>query len=42
VDAARPRLPQVVEADSGTLGFGYPGAPAAITPPPASEIVSVG
>jgi hypothetical protein len=43
-DTAQPRLLQVVESGSGggELSFSYPGTPVAITPPPASEIVSGG
>ena len=43
-DTAQPRLLQVVDTSSGggELSFGYPGTPVAITPPPASEVVSVG
>lgn len=43
-DTAQPRLLQVIDSnsDGGELSFGYPGAPVAITPPPASEVVSVG
>jgi hypothetical protein len=41
-DTAQPRLLQVVEtgSDGGELSFGYPGTPVAITPPPASEIIT--
>ncbi len=43
-DTAQPRLLQVVEtgSDGGELSFGYPGTPVAITPPPASEIITGG
>jgi hypothetical protein len=43
-DTAQPRLLQVVEtgSDGGELSFSYPGTPVAITPPPASEIVTGG
>jgi hypothetical protein len=43
-DTAQPRLLQVVDgsSDGGELSFGYPGTPVAISPPPASEIVSAG
>lgn len=43
-DTAQPRLLQVVETDSGggELSFSYPGTPVAITPPPASDVVSAG
>ena len=41
-DTAQPRLLQVVEtgSDGGELSFGYSGTPVAITPPPASEIIT--
>ena len=41
-DTAQPRLLQVVEtgSDGDELSFGYPGTPVAITPPPASEIIT--
>jgi hypothetical protein len=43
-DTAQPRLLQVVDTSSGggELSFGYPGTPVAITPPPASEIITGG
>jgi hypothetical protein len=43
-DTAQPRLLQVVEtgSDGGELSFSYPGTPVAITPPPASEIITGG
>ena len=43
-DTAQPRLLQVVEtgSDGGELSFGYSGTPVAITPPPASEIITGG
>lgn len=43
-DTAQPRLLQVVEtgSDGSELSFGYPVTPVAITPPPASEIITGG
>jgi hypothetical protein len=43
-DTAQPRLLQVVEtgSDGGEFSFGYSGTPVAITPPPASEIITGG
>jgi hypothetical protein len=43
-DTAQPRLLQLIDPGSGgaNFTFRYPGAPVAITPPPASEIVSGG
>jgi hypothetical protein len=43
-DTAQPKLLQLIDPGSGgaSLTFGYPGTPVAITPPPASEIVSGG
>lgn len=41
-DTAQPKLLQLIDPGSGgaSFTFGYPGTPVAITPPPASEIVS--
>jgi hypothetical protein len=41
-DTAQPKLLQLIDPGSGGVNFtfGYPGTPVAITPPPASEIVS--
>lgn len=43
-DTAQPRMLQLIDPGSGGVNFtfGYPGTPVAITPPPASEIVSGG
>jgi hypothetical protein len=43
-DTAQPKLLQLIDPGSGGVNFtfGYPGTPVAITPPPASEIVSGG
>jgi hypothetical protein len=43
-DTAQPKLLQLIDPGSGgaNFTFGYPGTPVAITPPPASEIVSGG
>ena len=43
-DTAQPRLLQLIDpsAVGGKLSFGYPGTPVAITPPPASEIITGG
>ena len=43
-DTAQPRLLQLIDPgpNGATFGFGYPGTPVAITPPPASEIITGG
>ena len=43
-DAAQPKLLQLIDPgnDGVNFSFAYPGTPVAITPPPASEIVSGG
>ena len=47
-DTAQPKLLQVVEtlmrtvSPASAYSFGYPGTPVAITPPPASEIITGG
>jgi hypothetical protein len=43
-DTAQPRLLQLIDPSSAgdEISFSYPGAPVAITPPPASEIITGG
>jgi hypothetical protein len=46
-DTAQPRLLQLIDPSADGLTslaytFGYPGTPVAITPPPASEILTGG
>ena len=46
-DTAQPKLLQLIDPDADgltglTYSFGYPGTPVAITPPPASEIITGG
>lgn len=46
-DTAQPKLLQLIDPDADgltglTYTFGYPGTPVAITPPPASEIITGG